>query len=570
MNPTPMISSYAESLLVHYRRAECLKKDCISFACIDLNNRQLCDLELLLNRAFYPLDGYLNRADYQGVLDHMRLADGTVWPIPVCLDVDASLAQELEPGHQVALRDKEGFMLAVLHVEDIWQPDKRLEAIAVFGTDDPNRHPGVQYLYERTREWYVGGKLEGLHLPHHYDFTELRLTPSDSCRIFSQRGWRHVVGFHTDSHLHYAHKEMILTAAREAGASIFLQPVACQTGLGRDHFTLTRCCQAFIKQFPRNMILLGLLPLARRGAGPRDALLQTIVKKNYGCTHSIVGEDDGDPFLPNGTAQRFYALGLAQETVRRFESEIGISMIPLKKMVYVENMARYMCADAVPPGMETMEVSLSEIQRRLEMDAPVPPWFSFPEVIAELKKSYPPRHEQGFTIFITGLSGAGKSTLAKVLYMKFMELNGRPVTLLDGDIVRKHLSNELGFSRPHRNLNIQRIGFVASEITKNRGIAICAPIAPFPESRRLAREMVSRQGGFIEVYLSTSLEICEMRDRKGIYAKARAGIMKGVTGIDDPYIPPDDPEITIDTSKVLPSEAAQEVLLYLEEQGYIR
>ncbi len=570
MNPFPAFSPFAESLLVHFRRAEYLKKECIVFSSIGLNSRQLCDLELLLNRAFYPLEGYLNQGDYQSVLDRMRLANGTVWPVPICLDVEARCAEALEPGQQVGLRDEEGFMLAVLHIEEIWQPDKRREALAVYGTDDPDRHPGVRQLYEGTKEWYIGGKIEGLHLPHHYDFPELRLTPSDTCRIFSQRGWRHVVGFHTKNHLHCAHKEMILTAAREAGAGVFLQPLASHSLLGSlDHFTLTRCCQAFVEQFPRNMMLLGLLPLVVRGVGPRDALLQAIVRKNYGCTHSVVGEDDGDPFSLNGDDQRFYALGSAQETVGRFESETGINMIPLKKMVYVENMARYLPAEAVSQGMDVKEISSGELQRCLDMDEPLPPWFSFPEVMAELKKAYPPRHKQGFTIFITGLSGAGKSSLAKILYVKFMEMNERPVTLLDGDIVRRNLSNELTFSREHRNINIQRIGFVASEITKNRGIAICAPIAPFPESRRQAREMVSQRGGFIEIYLSTPLEVCEMRDRKGIYAKARAGIMKGVTGIDDPYIPPEQPEITMDTSKILPTEAAQEVMLYLEEQGYI-
>jgi sulfate adenylyltransferase len=565
------LPQYAESLLVHFRRAECLKRDCRDFSSIVLNSRQLCDLELLLNRAFYPLDGYMNREDYACVLDRMRLADGTVWPLPICLDVDGACAEALEPGRQVAIRDEEGFMLAVMEVEEKWRADKRAEAISVFGTDDPDRHPGVHHLFNRVKDWYVSGKLEGIQLPHHYDFQELRLSPSDANRIYSQRGWRNVVGFQTEKLLHCAHKEMIISAAREAGASIFLQPAVGRPGLGDlGHFALMRCYQAFVKQFPRNMILLGLVPLAARRAGPRDALLQAIVRKSYGCTHSVVAEDEGDPYSLNGESDRFYPAGAAQETLARFQDEIGITMIPLRKMVYVEDVQRYLPESEVLPGMKVMEISSAELRRRLEMDIAIPEWFSFPEVVSELKKAWPPRYKQGFTIFITGLSGAGKSTLAKILYVRFMEINERPVTLLDGDIVRRHISNELTFSREHRNINIERIGFVASEITKNRGVAICAPIAPYAESRRSAREIVSRYGGFIEVYLSTPLDVCETRDRKGIYAKARAGIMKGVTGIDDPYVPPVAPEVTIDTSQLLPTEAAQMVMLYLEEQGYVR
>jgi sulfate adenylyltransferase len=562
---------YSESLLVHFRRIESLKEAALGYPSIHMNKRQLCDLELLVNRAFYPLTGYLNREDYESVLNKMRLADGTVWPIPISLDASDELAQSVEKGQPVALRDEEGFMLAVLTIRDIWMPDKRREAQAVFGTDDPEKHPGVRDLYEHVEHWYVGGSLEGIHLPIHYDFKGLRQTPAETHRQFSQNGWRRVIGFQTEKHLHCAHKEMTLRAAREAGASIFLQPVVGLTHPGDlDHYTQVRCYQEIVKKYPKNMIMLGLIPMAMRKAGPREALWHAIIRKNYGCSHFMVADDHADPFANMSAEERFYRKHAAQEMVQAHEEETGIRMVPLKKMVYVEDKAQYLPEDEVSPDMNVKHISSSELRRRLENGLEIPDWFSYPEVVAELRRAYPPRSEQGFTIFMTGLSGSGKSTLAKVLIVKFMEMRDRPVTLLDGDIVRRNLSSELNFSEKHRNLNITRIGFVASEITKNGGIAICAPIAPYEESRRHNRKTISNYGGYIEVYLSTPLDVCEQRDRKGLYAKGRAGKIKGVTGIDDPYIPPSNPEITIDTTEVNPDEAAQEVMLYLEEQGYIR
>ncbi len=566
-----MFPTYAETLLVHFRRAEELKKEAINYLAIDLNERQLCDLELLCNRAYYPLEGFMTQEDYESVLKNMRLKDGTVWPIPICLDVPENVAEKIEIGQKIALRDSEGFLLAVLHVQDKWKPDKRKEAKAVFGTEDEEKHPSVFDLYHKVDPWYIGGRIEGLHLPIHFDFQELRLTPSDTHKIFVQRGWRNVIGFHTEKLLHCAHREMILRAAREVNASIFIQPAAGIPSLGDlDHFTMVYCYKAFVTKFPKNMVLLGLLPFTSRKAGPKEALLQAIIRKNYGCSHFLVAPDHADPFMHEENDKLFYPEKAAQELVKEYEKEIGIKMVPLIPMVYVENKKKYIPITEVKEGMEVKKISSKELRRRLEFDLEIPEWFSFPEVVSELKKTYPPRHKQGFTIFITGLSGAGKSTLAKLLYVKFMEMRDRPVTLLDGDIVRKYLSSELTYSKEHRNINVKRIGFVASEITKNGGIAICAPIAPYEESRRYNRELISRYGGYIEVYLSTPLEVCEQRDRKGLYAKARKGLIKGVTGIDDPYIPPSNPEITIDTTDISPTEAAHIVLLYLEEQGYIK
>ena len=470
----------------------------------------------------------------------------------------------------MALRDQEGFLLAVLHVEDIWKPDKRYEALKVLGTDDPEKHPGVRALYN-TGEYYVGGAVEGLCLPIHYDFKELRLTPSEVHRRFSENGWRKVIGFHTEKLLHCAHKEMVQAAAREASASIFLQPVVGLTQPGdAEHYTQVRCYQQIVKKFSKNIIILGLLPLAQRFAGPRETLWQAIIKRNYGCTHFMVSADQGDPFTNNAAEGRFYPAGTAQDLVKSYEDEIGIKVVPIKKMVFVEDKAQYIPEDEIGPGMNTKQISSTELRRRLEFDLEIPEWFSFPEIVQELRWAYPPRSKKGFTIFFTGLSGSGKSTISKVLLTRFMEIRDRPVTLLDGDVVRRNLSSELSFSKEHRNLNITRIGFVASEITKNKGIAICAPIAPYEQTRKQNRELISRCGGYIEVYTSTPLEVCEQRDRKGLYAKARAGIVKGVTGIDDPYEVPSNPELIIDTSHLTPQEAAQEVFLYLEEQGYLK
>lgn len=569
--PIKIDNDYSETLLVHFRRIQALKNASMNHPSVFLNKRQLCDLELLLNRAFYPLRGYLNQEDYESVLTKMRLVDGTVWPMPICLDIPEKIAQTLDSEQPLALRDEEGFMLAVLNIEDKWQPDKKEEARLVFGTDDPERHPGVRMLYEQIGSWYIGGVLEGIHLPLHYDFKEFRLTPATAHRRFAENGWRNVIGFQTEKHLHCAHKEMTLHAAREANANIFIQPVVGLRHPGDlDHFTQVRCYLEIIKRYPKNIAALGLIPLAMRKAGPREALWHAIVRKNYGCSHFMVADDHGDPFTTNGKKKRFYPRHAAQKLVKSFEKETGILMVPLKKMVYVEDKAQYIPEDEVGPNLNVKHISSTELRRRLEAGLEIPEWFSYQEIVSELRQAYPPRSKQGVTIFMTGLSGAGKSTVAKVLMVKFMEMRDRPVTLLDGDVVRKNLSSELSFSKEHRNLNIIRIGFVASEITKNRGIAICAPIAPYEKPRLQNRELISQYGGYVEVYMATPLLICEQRDRKGLYAKAKAGKIKGVTGIDDPYELPSNPDITIDTSEMTPEEAAQQILLYLEDKGYIQ
>lgn len=564
-----MHDHHSESLLVHFRRIETLRKEALDLHYFDLCPRQLSDLELLLNRGFYPLGGYLTEQEYNSVIDSMRLPGGEIWPMPITLDVNEKFAAGLKRGERVALNDQEGFLLAILTVEDIWQPDKKREAESVYGTDDPALHPGVRQLYNQHGSWYIGGSLEGVSLPIHYDFRELRLSPSETARTFSMNGWRRVLGFHTDEYLHCAHREMVLSAAREAGAALFLHPVADLSHPGAlDYYTQIRCYQVFTEKFPANMIKLGLTPFASRKAGPVEALWHAITRKNFGCSHFMVASDHADPFAKDGDKNLFYPRGSAQQLVAKYASETGIEMVPQQEMGYQESTRKYVVLGEEDDS-DIATISSSELKDRLVRGEHIPEWFSYPEIVSELQKSFPPRSKQGFTIFLTGFSGSGKSTIAKVLLVKFMEMSDRPVTLLDGDIVRLNLSSELTFSKEHRNLNITRIGFVASEITKNGGIALCAPIAPYEESRRANRDLISSYGGYVEVHVSTPLEICEQRDRKGLYAKARSGKVKGVTGITDPYIPPSNPELSIDTTNMTPMEAVQEILLYLEEQGYL-
>jgi sulfate adenylyltransferase len=561
--------AHAQNLLVHFRRAEELKAASLTYKSVALTPGQMRDLELLLTRALYPLAGFMGKKDFESVLSDMRLADGTLWPMPISLDVPAPLAESLTPGESLALRDPEGFMLAVLTVEDIWKSDPDREAQAIFGATDIESHPGALAHARETAAYRVGGPVEGLALPPHADYPEARRSPAESQAAFQQRGWRTVLGYQANGLLHCRQRAMLQQAAKDIGGSILLLPVAGDAMAGGTaHFAGVRCLMHFAATFPKNMLLYSLLPLRLRQAGPRQALFEALLQKNYGCTHSLVAPDHADP-LAGSPEGPFYPLGQAQRLVAQHAAETGIAMTPQTPMDYVEERAGYMPAADVGPSMTVKHIDAAEFRRRLEFDLDIPAWFALPEVVAELRAVFPPRSKQGFTLFMTGLSGAGKSTLAKILYVKFMEMRTRPVTLLDGDIVRRHLSSELTFSKEHRNINITRIGFVASEITKNGGIAICAPIAPYASSRAEARAIVEAQGGFIEIHMATPLDICEQRDRKGLYAKARAGIMKGVTGIDDPYEAPEHAEIVLDTTAMTPGEAAQEVLLYLERQGYL-
>ncbi len=548
-------------------RRRSLKRDSVDWPTWDLTPRQLFDLELILNGGFSPLRGFMGRDDYTSVCESMRLTDGTLWPIPITLDVGEEAAAGLETGAKLALRDPQGVMLAVLTVSDVWQHDLETQARAVFGTTD-RAHPGVAHLFERGNNHAIGGTLEGLQLPQHYDFVNLRHSPARLRQVFARLGWRKVVAFQTRNPMHLAHIEMSLRASRDLEASLLIHPVVGTTKPGDvDHYTRVRCYQAILPRYPKHTVQLSLLPLSMRMAGPREAVLHAIIRKNYGCTHFIVGRDHAGP--GNGSdGKPIYGPYDAQDLMREHEEELGIKMVPFKLMVYAEEQGGYLSADELPEGSRTLSISGTELRRRLADGRVIPEWFTPPEVAHELQRTHPPRHKSGFTVFFTGLSGAGKSTIANVLMVKLLETGGRPVTLLDGDIVRKNLSSELGFSREHRDLNIRRIGFVASEITKNCGIAICAPIAPYNRMRSEVREAVSAGGGFILVHIATPLEVCEQRDRKGLYAKARAGKITMFTGISDPYEEPEDAEVRLETDGT-PEEAAQQVLLHLEQEGYI-
>jgi sulfate adenylyltransferase len=555
-------------LVVDDARAAELKDASREWPSWDLTERQICDLELLMNGGFSPLDGFMTKSTYERVVKEMRLEDGTLFPMPITLDIPEELAGKLEKGSHLALRDPEGVMLAVLHVEETWKADKEAEAQQVFGTTN-TEHPAVGYLMNRANSHYVGGKVEGIHLPIHYDYPRLRRTPKETREEFAKLGWRKVVAFQTRNPMHRAHQELTLRAAKEQQANLLIHPVVGMTKPGDvDHYTRVRCYQALLPHYPRNTAMLSLLPLAMRLGGPREAVWHAIIRKNYGCTHLIVGRDHAGPGS-DSSGTPFYGPYDAQELMKQHEEELGVAMVDFKMMVYLPDEDRYQAVDEVKEGTKTLSISGTELRDRLADGRDIPEWFTFPEVVTELRKTHPPRHRQGFTVFFTGLSGSGKSTIANVLLVKFLEMGGRPVTLLDGDLVRKNLSSELGFSKEHRDVNIRRIGFVASEITKNGGIAICAPIAPYDNIRQENKALISSGGGYILVHVDTPIEVCEQRDRKGLYAKARAGIIKEFTGISDPYEEPADADVAIDTTSTTPEEAAQQIILYLEKEGYI-
>ncbi|MFP5224180.1 MAG: bifunctional sulfate adenylyltransferase/adenylylsulfate kinase [Actinomycetota bacterium] len=554
-------------LVVDPSRAGELKAESTELASWDLTPRQVCDIELLLNGSFSPLRGYMTEADWKSVCENMRLADGTLWPLPITLDVSEEFAEKAAPGARVALRDPEGVVLAILTVSDRWTPDREWEAETVFGSKDV-RHPGAQAMVN-ANPVYLGGTLEGLELPHHYDFKQLRNTPAELREHFEKRGWSKVVAFQTRNPLHRAHYELTRRAAEETGAGLLIHPVVGLTKPGDvDHYTRVRCYEALLPRYPEGTVELSLLNLAMRMGGPREAILHAIIRRNHGVTHFIVGRDHAGPGK-DSQGNDFYGPYDAQELVIKCQEELGVEMVPFKLMVYVPGKDEYYPVDEVPEGEETANISGTEQRELLAAGAEIPEWFSFPEVVEELRKTSPPRSEQGVTVFFTGLSGSGKSTIANILLAKLLEQGGRQITLLDGDLVRKHLSKGLGFSKEDRDTNILRIGWVAAEVTRHGGIAVCAPIAPYEATRSEVRRMVEEGGGFILVHVATPLEECEKRDRKGLYAQARAGKIKGFTGIDDPYEEPTDAQIVLTTVDETAEQSADRVLDYLRSEGYL-
>ncbi len=532
-----------------------------------LTSRQMCDLELILNGGFNPLNGFLDKKDYESVLTRTRLNCGWIWPMPITLDVDQEFADIAVEAGQVVLCDPQRKPLGLMQIKSCWLPDKKQEAEAVYGTVD-EAHPAVDYLFNKSKSVYLGGPVTGIDLPKHYDFPELRLTPKALRNHIERQGWDKIVAFQTRNPMHRAHQELTIRAARDLDAALLIHPVVGMTKPGDiESYVRVRCYQKLMNHYPAHRTALSLLPLAMRMAGPREALWHALIRKNYGATHFIVGRDHAGPGN-DSSGKPFYGPYDAQEMVASYQTEIGIEMVPFKEMVYSATSKSYKPRNEVQENEEVLSISGTEFRRKLRTGEDIPEWFSYSDVISELRRHCPPRAQQGFTIFLTGLSGAGKSTIASALSMRLRAM-GKNLTLLDGDEVRNHLSSELGFSKEHRDLNIRRIGFVAQEITRHNGIAICAPIAPYISVRREVRQMVESCGGFIEVYVSTPLDVCEKRDPKGLYKKARQGVIKGFTGIDDPYEAPQQAEVVLNTATMSVESSVEMIISRLEELGYL-
>jgi len=533
-----------------------------------LTQRQLCDLECLLNGAFAPLTGFLEKPDYDSVCENMRLTDNSLWPMPITLDVSDAFAAQCNAGDLILLVDDENTPLASLNISSMWQPDKHSEAEQVFGTTD-KLHPGVKYLYDEAGSWYLGGKITRLATPAHYDFLEYRHTPAELKQLFKLYGWERVLAFQTRNPIHRAHFELTERAARKADANLLIHPVVGMTKPGDIEYMLrVKCYEHVIKRYPETQhAMLSLLPLAMRMGGPREAVWHAIIRKNYGATHFIVGRDHAGPGM-NSQNQAFYDPYAAQTLLLTHADEIELEVMAFPAIVYVKQKNAFLSTDELSPDDKAENISGTALRQALQHRDALPDWFSFPEVIRTLQTAYPPKHEQGFTLFFTGLSGSGKSTLAKAVQAKLLEENKRAVTLLDGDVVRRNLSAGLGFSKEDRDTNVKRLGYVASEITKHKGIAICAAIAPYAEARGVVREQVEQYGGFIEIHVATPFDVCKARDIKGLYQKAEDGLITGFTGVDDPYEAPEQAELVIDTSNTSVSKALDMIFNSLEQRGF--
>ncbi|KAL9138232.1 MAG: hypothetical protein Q9175_000558 [Cornicularia normoerica] len=537
---------------------------------IVLTERQLCDLELIMSGGFSPLEGFLNEKDYNSVVENVRLADGSLFSMPICLDVSEKTIEKasLRAGERVTLRDfRDDRNLAIVTIDNIYKPDKQKEAKEVFGGDP--EHPAIKYLNNTVQDYYVGGKIDAISRLNHYDYVALRYTPAELRIHFEKLGWSRVVAFQTRNPMHRAHRELTVRAARARQANVLIHPVVGLTKPGDiDHFTRVRVYQALLPRYPNGMAVLGLLPLAMRMGGPREAIWHAIIRKNHGATHFIVGRDHAGPGK-NSAGKDFYGPYDAQYAVEKYKEELGIEVVPFQQMIYLPDSDEYKPDDEVPAGVRTLNISGTELRSRLRSGKDIPEWFSYPEVVRVLRESHPPRFKQGFTVFLTGYQNSGKDAIARALDVTLHQQGGRPVSLLLGDTVRSELSSELGFSRSDRHKNIQRIAFVAAELTKAGAAVIAAPIAPFEESRQSARETVSQHGSFYLVHVTTSLEYSEKTDKKGVYAKARRGEIKGFTGVDDPYEAPSKADLVVDIEKTSVRGVVHQIVLMLESQGLL-
>ncbi len=555
------------NLLVPAERQTELRARAGTLPSLQLSERAVCDLELLATGAFSPLDRFMGKEDYQSVLDTMRLAQsGHVFPIPVTLSVDPS--EDIRIGQEVALRNNKNELLAVMTIEEIYEWNLEETAQKVFGTLDL-RHPLVAEMH-RWGKLNISGCLQVLQVPRHYDFEDLRLTPGETRARLEGLGRSNVVAFQTRNPLHRAHEELTKRAVREKDGVLLLHPVVGLTKPGDvDHFSRVRTYKALAQRhYDSERIVLSLLALAMRMAGPREALWHAIIRRNYGARYLIVGRDHASPGV-DSTGKPFYGPYDAQELVQSFSEELGVGVVPFAELVYLPEEERYEEVSSVPADTPTLSISGTEVRESyLSGGIDLPDWFTRPEVAGILAEAYPPRYRQGVCVWFTGLSGSGKSTTAEILTVLLLE-HGRQVTMLDGDVVRTHLSKGLGFDKEDRDTNIRRIGFVAAEIVRHGGVAMCAAVSPYRATRNDVRNMVGSEH-FVEVFVDTPLEECERRDIKGMYAKARRGEIKGFTGIDDPYESPRHAEITLDTISHKPEENARAILDYLMVRGFVR
>jgi sulfate adenylyltransferase len=532
---------------------------------LQLSPRSLCDLELMAVGAFSPLKRFMGRADYESVLEQSRLTDGTLFPIPITLPVPAGM--EIQIGEEIALRSPNNDIIAILSVEEVFDWNLEREASLVYRTTDL-RHP----LVAEMRSWgsrYVSGPVKVIELPQHYDFAALRNSPDTVRNLLEEMGYENVVAFQTRNPIHRAHEELTKRAADNVGGALLIHPAVGLTKPGDiDHFTRVRGYKVLVdRYYDKRRTVLSLLPLAMRMAGPREVLWHAIIRRNYGANHLIVGRDHAGPGV-DSNGRPFYGPYEAQESLKRFEQEIGVKMVPFKELVYLLDEDRYEESDRVPPRSKIVSISGTQVRDSYVANGKkLPAWFTRPEIALILSRLSPPVHQKGFCIWFTGLSGAGKSTIANILAVLLME-HGRPVTSLDGDIVRTHLSKGLGFSKEDRDTNIRRIGFVASEIVRHNGVVFCAAVSPYRSTRSEVRCMVGADR-FIEVFVDTPLTVCEERDKKGLYAMARRGELKNFTGIDDPYEPPLDAELRLTTLDCTPEENAREIVDYLIDKGFL-
>lgn len=553
-------------LLVRGEEREELLKEAGTLPFIQISARALNDLELLAVGGFSPLNRFMGKEDYQDVLDNMRLVDGTLFPMPITLSVDAD---ELPEGvDKITLRDERYNLIAIMSLEEVYKWDWEEEAEKVLGTTDP-RHPLVAEMV-RWGDSYISGELKVLNLPNNSDFADLRRTPVEVRAVLEELGHEKVVAFQTRNPMHRIHEELTKRATEQVGGALLLHPVVGLTKPGDvDHFTRCRVYRALYENYyDQSKTALSLLPLAMRMAGPREAVWHAIIRRNYGVTHFIVGRDHAGPGN-DGNGEPFYGPYDAQELLVQHAEEIGVEMVPFKLMMYLPEEDRYEEADKVAEGVKTNSISGTQVREDyLAQGKLLPEWFTRKETAEILLEVNPPQHRRGFCLWFTGLSGSGKSTIAEAVMPMLFE-RGRQLTILDGDVVRTHLSKGLGFSKEDRDTNILRIGFVAGELARHNGTVLCAAISPYSQTRNEVKKMIGADR-FIEVFVDTPLEVCEARDVKGLYAKARRGEIKGFTGIDDPYEAPRDPEIQLDTVNNTPDQNAQNIVDYLTSRGFLK